>query len=316
MLARLDADGAHLHQGAGLPDDVAWLSLPWSWISSVSHTSFDARSANALGAEAPFEALRLVVADDNLLDPPAPYAAEVTGTLALWLGLTPTQVRTVLVGAPGSPEHRQILGWLQAHLPRLPVVEGGTAPWSTKASADRWPGQPRIAVVGAHGRLGRLVVAALAPHEYAAPVALVRNEAHRAALERLGAEVRMIDLERQGPVAIAAALRGCSTVVHLAGGPLPAVVDAAGRARVERVVLVSGPTTDAGHLAASGLAWTAFRPASLTDASPTGEIALGLDVSPGPVPRGDLADVIVAALRDDASVGAVWGVAGAPPPAS
>lgn len=314
LVARLDGDGVHIRQGEGLPADQEFLTLPWAWLSSVSRTRFDSASGSTVGPPLPLDVLRFVVADDNLLSPPPPHAAEPTALLALWLGLTPTQVMTLLVGGADAPEHQQVLAWLRAHRPELAIVEGATAPWTTPATPDRWPGRPRVAVVGAHGRLGRHVVAALAPHEDTPPVAVVRNEAHRAPLERVGAEVRMLDLERQGAGAVASALRGCSAVVHLAGAPTPALVEGARRAGASRIILVLGAGSDdvVAHLTSAGLAWTAFRPASLTDQAPSGEVDLGADVSPGPVPRADLAEVIVAAIRDEGSVGAVWPITGTP----
>ncbi|WP_137291842.1 NAD(P)H-binding protein [Nocardioides dongxiaopingii] len=316
---RLDADGVHLHEGAGipdLPDDVAWTTLPWPWIASVTHTSFDLAASKRLGADMALDCLRFALVDDDLLDQPR-FESPTSTVLAEWLGLTPRQVRATLLGEKGAVEHQQVLAWLRRHRPDLAVLTGATAPWSTRASADRWPDSPRVAVVGAHGRLGRRVVEALARREPAPPIAVVRNEAHRAPLERLGAEVRMLDLEAQGVGAIASTLRGCAAVVHVAT-PSPAhVVEGALRAGVQRLVVVPGGWDGDEQVAVaarSGLAWTAFRPSALTDLPASGEVDLGLDVTPGPVSRADLAEVVAASIRDEDSVGAAWAITGVAPP--
>lgn len=319
VVARLDAEGLHLHDGIGLvdvPEDLAWTTVPWAWVTAVSHTSFDLRSTKLLAAgDAPIDVLRFTVADDTLLD--AGHIEQPhLGHVAAALGLTPTQARTVLVAGKGDERQRAAVAWLQAHRPDLPLLQGSTAPWTTRATTDRVSEQPRVAVVGAHGRLGRHLVDTLVARGELNPVAVVRNEAHRALLERAGAEVRMVDVETQGPFAVAGALRGCAAVLH-AGPVSPDVVenllDAAHRAKVERVALVVSRQDGVAvsKLAGSGLQWAAFRPGSLTDATATGEVALGLDVSPGPVPRADLAEVLVASIRSEDAVGEVWPIAGA-----
>ncbi|MFC7505938.1 NAD(P)H-binding protein, partial [Nocardioides sp. GCM10030258] len=75
----------------------------------------------------------------------------------------------------------------------------------------------RIAIVGGNGQISRLLHPLLvaAGHQ---PVALVRNEDHRAGLEALGAEVRLLDIEGQDVDGFAAAFDGCDAVVFSAGG--------------------------------------------------------------------------------------------------
>jgi hypothetical protein len=321
VLARLDAEGVHVHEGMGVPEQpdqpegFGWTTVPWGWVSVVTHSTLDLRTVKTLGADVPLEVLRFTLADDRLLDAGPFDGAHLTQAARL-LALTPSQVRTVLLGEAGATDFAGAVEWLRVHQPDVAVLSGTTLPWSNRATPDAWPDSPRVAVVGAHGRLGRLVVEVLARREKAAPVAVVRNEAHRAELERLGAEVRMADLE-QGPAALADALRGCAGVIQVSTAPTATavVVEAAQRAEVSRLLLVPGVWNgdeEVAVAASSGLAWTAFRPSGLTEATPTGEIALGHDVSPGPVPRADLAEVIVAAVRDEASSGAAWPIAGAP----
>jgi len=321
LLARLDGDGLHLREGIvvsedpeqEVPDHLGWTTVPWGWVSSVSHTTLDLRATKALGTDVPLEVLRFTLADDRLLDA-GPFESEHLAAPARLLSLTPTQVRTVLVGEAGRTRFAEAAAWLAARQPHLAVLTGTSLPWSSRATPDAWPDSPRVAVVGASGRLGRLVLGVLARREKAPPVAVARNEADRAALERLGAEVRMVDLE-QGPAAVADALRDCAAVVHLAPTSPAVVVEAARRARVARLLVVPGPWDGdevVALAATSGLGWTALRPTLLTDDPPTGEVLLGQDVAAGPVPRGDLAEVVVAAIRDEDAVGGAFQVAGAP----
>src|SRR4051794_20087195 len=75
----------------------------------------------------------------------------------------------------------------------------------------------RIAIVGGHGQIARLLHPLLVRAGHP-PVALVRNTEHRAELEALGAEVRILDIERSDTTDFAAAFEGCGAVVFSAGG--------------------------------------------------------------------------------------------------
>src|SRR3990170_1585322 len=75
----------------------------------------------------------------------------------------------------------------------------------------------RIAVVGGHGQVARHLLVTLRRSEHD-PVALVRREEYREDLESRGAEVRMLDIEREGAEAFGAAFAGCDAVVFAAGG--------------------------------------------------------------------------------------------------
>ena len=75
----------------------------------------------------------------------------------------------------------------------------------------------RIAVVGGHGQVARHLLVALRRSEHD-PVALVRREEYRAELESRGAEVRLLDIERDDAAAFASAFEGCDAVVFAAGG--------------------------------------------------------------------------------------------------
>ncbi|SDM92982.1 Nucleoside-diphosphate-sugar epimerase [Nocardioides szechwanensis] len=198
-----------------------------------------------------------------------------------------------------------------------------------------------IAIVGGHGAVARHLLHDLRRSEHN-PVALVRNAAYRADLEGRGAEVRLLDIEREGPDAFAAAFEGCTAVVFAAGGgpdgniTRKRTVDLEGSlksiegarlAGIDRFVQISAIDVDnavpdgtsevwAAYVAAkrdadralrdSGLAWTILRPGRLTDEPATGLVSLGDGVPRGDVTRADVAAVVAAVLDHDASVGHQW----------
>lgn len=341
---RLDDHGVALLQGEYASEDGEdlWtLHVPWRQVASVSLTHLAPGDAPEAAFATGVDCLRFTLVDDSVLVLP-PRPSGTLRTKAALLGLTPAQTRLVLLLTPGRLAEPSLTDWLRRNRPHLPVLEGTRAPWSTSVNpvdpvdpVNPEPGATgaRVAVVGGHGRLGQLVLARLVAGEDVAPVALVRNEAHRAELERLGAEVRMLDVARQGPAGLVQGVRGCSSVVYLARGTddrpqdvdhhgVRAAVEALPHAGLDRLVVVVGPHATAAdaegttshdvvaHLAASDLAWTALRPAVLTDGPGGGEVLVGDDVEPGAVTRADLADVVVAALRDDTSVRGDFGVVG------
>ncbi|MFA6298278.1 MAG: NAD(P)H-binding protein [Nocardioides sp.] len=199
----------------------------------------------------------------------------------------------------------------------------------------------RIAVVGGHGAVARHLLTVLRRAEHT-PVALVRTEAYRADLEGRGAEVRLLDIERDDAAAFAAAFAGCDAVVFAAGGgpdgnvERKRTVDLEGSlksiegarlAGIDRFVQISAIDVDnpvpdgtsevwAAYVAAkrdadtalrdSGLAWTILRPGRLTDEPATGLVALGDDVPRGDVTRADVAAVVAAVLDHDAAVSHQW----------
>jgi uncharacterized protein YbjT (DUF2867 family) len=193
----------------------------------------------------------------------------------------------------------------------------------------------RVAVIGGHGKVA-LLLAPLLVAGGAEVTAIYRNPAHTAEVEATGARGVVADVEALGVQEIAALLAGHDAVVWSAGagGGNPArtyavdrdaairSVDAAVEAGVGRYVMVSYfgagpghgtppdssffPYADAKaaadeHLAASTLDWTILGPSGLTTAAPTGRISTA-DASGGHVTRADVAAVVAAALRDDATI--------------
>ena len=199
----------------------------------------------------------------------------------------------------------------------------------------------RIAIVGGHGQVARHLLVELRRSEHTA-VALVRNEAYRNELEHRGADVRLLDIERQGVDGFAEAFAGCDAVVFAAGGGPDGnierkrtvdlegslkSIEGARKAGIQRFVQVSAigvddplpPDTGAvwrayveakrdadAALRDSGLAWTILRPGRLTDEPATGLVALGSAVERGDVPRADVAAVLAAVVDQEATVGRQW----------
>jgi uncharacterized protein YbjT (DUF2867 family) len=201
----------------------------------------------------------------------------------------------------------------------------------------------RAAVVGGHGQVARHLLHDLRRSDIDA-VALVRNERYRDELEHRGAEVRLLDIERQDAGDFASAFAGCTAVVFAAGGgpdgniERKRTVDLEGSlksiagarlAGIRRFVQVSAINVDEplpddtgdvwrayveakrdadAALRESDLDWTIIRPGRLTDAPATGLVALGSRVGRGDIPRADVAAVLAAVLDNPATVRKQWNV--------
>jgi len=192
----------------------------------------------------------------------------------------------------------------------------------------------RVVVAGGHGQIGRRLLRLLAERGDEA-VGLVRNPAHVADLEALGAEGVVADLE--GDADVAAAIEGADAVVFAAGagpgsgagrkrsmdlGGAVKLIDAARAAGVSRYLMISAMGTSdptAGGpmqpyleakaeadaaLRDSGLDWTILKPGRLTDDPGSGHVALAEALGRrGEVSRDDVAAVLAAALEEPATVG-------------
>ncbi len=199
----------------------------------------------------------------------------------------------------------------------------------------------RIAIVGGHGKVALHLHPILSAAGHT-PVALVRREEYRDELERLGAEVRLLDIESQDVDDFAAAFAGCEAVVFTAGGGPDGnierkrtvdlegslkSIEAAQRTGIRRFVQVSAIGVDTpvpddtpevwkAYVAAkrdsdaalrdSGLDWTIIRPGRLTDDAGTGRVALAPELPRGDIPRQDVASVVSVVLDRDDSVGHQW----------
>jgi uncharacterized protein YbjT (DUF2867 family) len=203
----------------------------------------------------------------------------------------------------------------------------------------------RIAVVGGHGQIARLLHPRLAERGLT-PVALVRREEQREALEGEGVAVRMLDIEASTPEDVAGALEGCQAVVFAAGGgpdgniERKRTVDLEGSTKsieaarslgIRRFVQVSAINVDDpvpddtppvwrayveakrdadAALRESDLDWTIIRPGRLTDDPATGRVELGADVARADVTRADVAAVLAAVVDDDRTIGRQWNLVG------
>jgi uncharacterized protein YbjT (DUF2867 family) len=208
----------------------------------------------------------------------------------------------------------------------------------------------RVAVVGGHGQVARLLAVDLVKRG-STPVALVRREEYRAELEALGAEVRILDIENSRVEEFSAAFRGCDAVVFAAGGgpdgnlERKRTVDlegslksiaAAEQGGIRRFVQVSAIGVDEPlpadtapvwrayveakrdadlALRASTLDWTVIRPGRLTDDPATGLVRLGgEDLSRGDVTRADVAAVVAESLAAPTMIGVQVVLIGGPDP--
>ena len=199
----------------------------------------------------------------------------------------------------------------------------------------------RVAVVGGHGKVARLLHPLLARAGHT-PVALVRNEAHRRELETLGAEVRLLDIEKESTDEFARAFAGCGAVVFAAGAGSDGKVErkrtvdlegsvksieACKPAGIRRFVQISAQAVydpiaeDASPawrayveakraadkaLRASELDWTILRPGWLSDDPGTRRVLIGRDVPEGDITRADVAAVVAGVLDNDGTIGRQW----------
>ena len=192
-----------------------------------------------------------------------------------------------------------------------------------------------VALIGAHGKVGRLVVPILRDHEIEVS-GIVRHESQLPLVEELGGTPLLLDVENATTEEITEALRGHDAVVWSAGagGGDPErtyaidrdaairSMDAAAAAGVSRYVMVSwiGSVPDHGiakdnsffpyadaklaaddHLRGTDLDWTILGPGTLTNHAATGTI--DVDAENGETSRGNVALVAAQVLRSPSTVG-------------
>ncbi len=195
----------------------------------------------------------------------------------------------------------------------------------------------RVAIAGAHGKIGRLLTRLLTANGDAV-IGLIRNPDHEDDVRADGGRPVLCDLEQVGADAIAEALAGADAAVFAAGaGPgsgserkltvdrdgAVKLLAASRQAGVARFVIVSSigaenppPVDDddvfSVYLRAKAEAdaavtqsdreWTVLRPGRLTDDPPAHTIRLDRDPYRGEVTRADVAAVIAAVLSEPRSV--------------
>ncbi|KZM33697.1 SDR family oxidoreductase [Oerskovia enterophila] len=192
-----------------------------------------------------------------------------------------------------------------------------------------------VALIGAHGKVGRLLVPILKDHDNAVS-GIVRLESQLPLVEELGGTPVLLDIEQASTEEMTEALRGHDAVVWSAGagGGDPErtyaidrdaairSMDAAAAAGVPRYVMVSwiGSVPDHGiakdnsffpyadaklaaddHLRGTDLDWTILGPGTLTNHAATGTI--DVDAENGETSRGNVALVAAQVLRSPSTVG-------------
>ena len=195
-----------------------------------------------------------------------------------------------------------------------------------------------VVIVGGHGKVALRLAEALTGWGHTVR-STIRNEAHGADVEQVGAVPVLLDIEGSDAQGFAEAIRGADAVVFSAGaggdgsierkrtvdlgGSLKSI-EAARIAGVRRFVQVSAVGVDAPlpedtdpvwrayveakrdadvALRGSDLDWTIVRPGRLTDDPATGLVQVGDSVPGGGIPRADVAAVIAAVLEEDSTIG-------------
>jgi len=198
----------------------------------------------------------------------------------------------------------------------------------------------RVVIAGGHGQIALKLEKLLSARGDQA-VGIVRNPDHVADLEAAGAEAVVLDLEKSDVDAVAKVLDGADAAIFAAGaGPGSGTarkdtVDraaaelfaaAAEQAGVRRHVQVGSMGADKWETAdvsddfriylkakkaaeddlrARDLEWTILRPGLLTDDEGTGEILIAESTGRGPIPRQDVAAILVALLDHPSTAGRV-----------
>jgi uncharacterized protein YbjT (DUF2867 family) len=197
----------------------------------------------------------------------------------------------------------------------------------------------KVLIIGASGKIGRLLTEKLTGETEFLPVALFRSEDQKDFFEKLGVDYKVISLEDSIDV-LADALAGMDAIVFTAGsggktgydktlaidldGAVKAM-DAAQKAGVKRFVIVSALNTDnrstwgdsemkpyyvAKHYAdrilkSSGLDYTIVRPGQLLDDAGNGKVTTNNPAANKSVPREDVASLIIQVLKHDNTIGKI-----------
>ncbi|MFF1461572.1 SDR family oxidoreductase [Streptomyces sp. NPDC058330] len=195
----------------------------------------------------------------------------------------------------------------------------------------------RIVIAGGHGQIALRLERLLAARGDEA-VGVIRNPKQSDDLREAGAEPLVLDLESAGVEEVADALRGADAVVFAAGagpnsgaerkdtvdrGAAVLFADAAERAGVRRYVVVSSMGADPDHTgdevfdvyqrakgeadayvrSRADLDWTILRPGMLTNDAGTGQVQLAVSTGRGPIPRDDVAAILLELLDTPATAG-------------
>ncbi|SDH68303.1 SDR family oxidoreductase [Alteribacillus bidgolensis] len=196
----------------------------------------------------------------------------------------------------------------------------------------------KVLVVGANGQIGKHLVSFIQDSNSLKAKAMIRNQEQASFFEKLGAETVVVDLEEDIET-IAKAAEGVDAIIFTAGsGPHTGkdktilidldgavkTIEAAKAAGVKRFIMISSfdtrreaiqaasssfaPYVAAKHYAdewlkQTDLDYTIIHPGRLTNDKGTGQVEAASEVERGEVPREDVAEVIVASLENETTIG-------------
>jgi uncharacterized protein YbjT (DUF2867 family) len=196
----------------------------------------------------------------------------------------------------------------------------------------------KVLVVGANGQIGKHLVTLIQNRDDMEAKAMIRTPEQATFFEDLGAETVACDLEKDIDT-IAEAANGVDAIVFTAGsGPHTGsdktilvdldgavkTIEAAKVAGVNRFIMISSfdtrreaiqaaPRSFAPYVAAkhyaddwlrrTDLDYTIIHPGALTNEKGTGQIKAGEYVERGAIPREDVAQVILATLENEETIG-------------
>lgn len=204
----------------------------------------------------------------------------------------------------------------------------------------------KVLVVGANGQVGKHLVSQIQKTDELEAKAMIRKQEQASYFKELGAETVIADLEKDDIDAIAEAAAGVDAIVFTAGsGPKTGsdktmlidldgavkTIEAAKKAGIKRYVMISSfdttreaiqaaPSSFSPYVAAkhyadvwlrdTDLDYTIIHPGLLTNDPATGQITAAEKVERGEIPREDVASVILAALKEDSTIGKEFQVVG------
>lgn len=194
----------------------------------------------------------------------------------------------------------------------------------------------KILVVGANGQIGTHLVKKIVDSETHQARAMIREQEQAAFFENMGAETAHFDLEQEIED-IAEAVKGVDAIVFTAGsgghtGPDKTILidldgavkmmEAAKQEGVDRFVLISSfdtrrekwrggafkPYVAAKYYAdmwlkSTDLDYTLIHPGTLTDDKAKGTVAAAKELERSTIPREDVAEVILACLNNESTIG-------------
>jgi uncharacterized protein YbjT (DUF2867 family) len=196
----------------------------------------------------------------------------------------------------------------------------------------------KVLIVGANGQIGKHLVSFIQDHDSLEAKAMIRNQEQASFFENLGAETVVVDLE-QDIEPIAKAAEGVDAIVFTAGSGghtgkdktimvdldgAVKTIEAAKKAGVKRFIMISSfdtrreaiqaappnfaPYVAAKHYAdewlkSTDLDYTIIHPGALTNEQGTGQVEAAFEVGRNEIPREDVANVIVACLENEKTIG-------------